>query len=72
MTINHGYGYKTKYAHLSKALVEKGDYVKRGQKIALVGNTGRSTNPHLHYEVHKKGIPVDPLDYILDLNEMIK
>jgi murein DD-endopeptidase MepM/ murein hydrolase activator NlpD len=66
LTINHGYGYKTRYAHLSKFLVKKGEYVKRGQKIALMGNTGRSTGPHLHYEVHLKGVPVDPHQYILN------
>jgi len=49
--INHGYGYKTQYGHMSKILVEVGDSVHRGQKIGLVGNTGRSTGPHLHYEV---------------------
>jgi murein DD-endopeptidase MepM/ murein hydrolase activator NlpD len=66
LTINHGYGYKTRYAHLSKYLVKKGEYVKRGQKIALMGNSGRSTGPHLHYEVHLKGVPVDPHQYILN------
>ena len=64
--INHGYGLKTVYAHLSKALVKKGQYVKRGETIALVGNTGRSTGPHLHYEVHLKKVPTNPLRYILD------
>ena len=64
--INHGYGLKTVYAHLNKALVKKGQYVKRGETIALVGNTGRSTGPHLHYEVHLKKVPTDPLRYILD------
>jgi murein DD-endopeptidase MepM/ murein hydrolase activator NlpD len=66
LTINHGYGLKSKYAHLSKALVKKGESVKRGQKIALMGNTGRSTGPHLHYEVHLKGVPLNPLRYILN------
>lgn len=66
ITINHGYGLKSKYAHLSKSLVKKGESVKRGQQIALMGNTGRSTGPHLHYEVHLKGVPVNPLRYILN------
>jgi len=64
--INHGYGLKTVYAHLAKSLVAKGKYVKRGQKIALLGNSGRSTGPHLHYEVHLNGVPVNPLRYILN------
>ena len=66
ITVKHGYGLKTRYAHLSKFLVKKGQYVKRGEKIALMGNTGRSTAPHLHYEVHLNGVPVNPLRYILN------
>ncbi len=66
ITINHGQGLKTRYAHLHKMLVKKGEHVKRGQTIALVGNTGRTTGPHLHYEVHLNGVPVDPLRYILN------
>ena len=66
VSINHDYGLITKYAHLDKALVKKGQYVKRGQKIALVGATGRTTGPHLHYEVHLNGAPVNPLRYILN------
>ena len=66
VSISHGYGVITRYAHLSKALVKKGQYVKRGETIALVGNTGRSTGTHLHYEVHLNRIAVDPLRYILN------
>jgi murein DD-endopeptidase MepM/ murein hydrolase activator NlpD len=66
ITINHGYGMQTSYLHLNKALVKKDQYVKRGDVIAQVGNTGRSTNPHLHYEVHLKGVPVNPEIYLLD------
>ena len=53
--IRHGFGYETLYAHMSKSLVRKGDRVKRGQVIGLVGSTGTSTSSHLHYEVHKNG-----------------
>ena len=66
VTIKHGHGLVTKYAHLKKALVKKGQYVKRGETIALVGNSGRSTGPHLHYEVHLNKIAVDPLRYIIN------
>jgi murein DD-endopeptidase MepM/ murein hydrolase activator NlpD len=66
LTIKHGYGVITKYAHLKKALVKKGQHVKRGETIALVGNSGRSTGPHLHYEVHLNKLTVNPLRYILN------
>jgi murein DD-endopeptidase MepM/ murein hydrolase activator NlpD len=66
VTVRHGYGLMTKYAHLKKALVKKGQRVKRGETIALVGNSGRSTGPHLHYEVHLNNMAVDPLRYILN------
>ena len=64
--IDHGHGLITRYAHLQKALVKKGRSIKRGETIALVGNTGRSTGPHLHYGVYLNGMPVNPLDYILN------
>jgi murein DD-endopeptidase MepM/ murein hydrolase activator NlpD len=64
--IDHGYGMVTRYGHLKKPLVKRGEHVKRGDKIGLVGNTGRSTAPHLHYEVHLNGIPVNPSKYILN------
>jgi murein DD-endopeptidase MepM/ murein hydrolase activator NlpD len=66
MTINHGYNLKTRYGHLHKFRVNKGTSVKRGQIIAEVGNTGRCTGPHLHYEVLLNGVPVNPLRYILN------
>ncbi len=61
--INHGFGYRTCYAHLSKIFVKEGDSVKRGQVIGHVGSTGRSTGPHLHYEVRYRGTPVNPEIY---------
>jgi murein DD-endopeptidase MepM/ murein hydrolase activator NlpD len=61
--INHGYGYVTKYAHLSQSNVKVGQKVKRGDVIGLTGNTGYSTGPHLHYEVIKNGVKVNPYDY---------
>tara|TARA_B100000686_G_C16795982_1_gene982380 strand:- start:2560 stop:3489 length:930 start_codon:yes stop_codon:yes gene_type:complete len=64
--IDHGYGYVTRYGHNSRHLVKAGDKVKRGQTIALVGNTGRSTGPHLHYEVIFNGVPRNPRNYILE------
>ncbi len=64
--VDHGYGVMTRYGHNSKHLVKVGDRVKRGQVIALVGNTGRSTGPHVHYEVLLHGVPVSPKNYILE------
>ncbi len=64
--ILHNYGYKTIYAHLKKRLVKVGQKVKRGEVIGLVGSTGKSTAPHLHYEVRVHNKPVNPLNYILE------
>jgi murein DD-endopeptidase MepM/ murein hydrolase activator NlpD len=61
--INHGYGYKTLYAHMSKFIVKQGQKVKRGELIGYVGNTGTSVAPHLHYEVIKNGKKIDPVNF---------
>jgi murein DD-endopeptidase MepM/ murein hydrolase activator NlpD len=66
LVIDHGYGVKTRYGHLSEIHVRLGDRVKRGDKVASVGNTGRSTGPHLHYEVRVNGIPENPRKFILE------
>jgi murein DD-endopeptidase MepM/ murein hydrolase activator NlpD len=62
--INHGNGYVTRYAHNQRALVSVGDTVQKGQAIALMGSTGRSTGPHLHFEVLKQGRAVDPMTFV--------
>lgn len=66
LSINHGYGIKTRYAHLSRAIVKPGQWVKRGQQIAKMGNSGLSTGSHLHYEVWREGKPVNPAEFIID------
>lgn len=63
IVIDHGFSYETVYAHLSKFNVRRGQQVKRGQVIGYVGNTGKSTAPHLHYEVRRNGMPVNPIHY---------
>ena len=69
VVINHGYGYETLYAHMNKIDVRKGQRVVRGEVIGEVGNTGKSTGPHLHYEVHVKGRVVNPVNYyFMDLS----
>ena len=62
--INHGGGYITRYAHNKENLVKPGDVVKKGQVLAYMGSSGRSTGPHVHFEVYKNGRPVDPAAYI--------
>lgn len=62
--INHGNGLATRYCHNEKLLVKQGDMVRKGQEVALIGSTGRSTGPHLHFEVLKNGTQVDPLRFI--------
>jgi murein DD-endopeptidase MepM/ murein hydrolase activator NlpD len=64
--IDHGHGMVTRFGHLYKIVVKRGQTIKRGDTIALMGNTGRSTGPHVHYEVHLNGIPVNPEKYILN------
>lgn len=63
--LNHGQGVVSQYSHLSEAHVKKGDGVRKGQHIANVGSTGRSTSPHLHYEVRVNGVPIDPRRHLL-------
>jgi murein DD-endopeptidase MepM/ murein hydrolase activator NlpD len=63
VVIDHGYGYKTLYAHMSKKAVNPGQKVKRGDIIGYVGNSGASTAPHLHYEVIKNGSKINPINF---------
>ena len=62
--INHGDGYSTRYAHCQEILVNVGEVVDKGQVIAKMGSQGRSTGPHVHYEVLRNGKPVDPKRYV--------
>jgi len=64
VVIDHGNGYLTSYGHNREILVKKGEKVTRGEVISLSGNTGRSTAPHLHYEIMKNGVPIDPAPYL--------
>ena len=69
VVINHGYGYETVYGHMERIKARRGQHVKRGDLIGWVGNTGASTGPHCHYEVHVNGNPVDPVYFFYnDLN----
>lgn len=66
MIINHSNGLQTRYLHLNKIIVKEGDSITKGQEIALSGSTGRSTGPHVHYEIMKDGTPIDPTPYLND------
>lgn len=66
LVIDHGFNFKTEYAHIKEFKVKRGDTVKRGQLIATIGNTGKSTAPHLHYEVHKGNKAVNPIYYFFN------
>ncbi len=66
LVISHGFGMTSRYSHLSKVMVRTGQKVKRGDKLAEVGMSGKTTGPHLHYEVRLNGIPVNPMRYILN------
>ena len=66
LVIDHGFGLRTSYGHAGEIYVEKGERIERGERIASVGSSGRSTGPHLHYAVEVKGKPVDPQDYIFE------
>ena len=64
--VSHGYGYETLYGHMSRITVRQGEKVKKGHKLGEVGDTGLSTAPHLHYEVHYKGKPINPINFCMD------
>jgi murein DD-endopeptidase MepM/ murein hydrolase activator NlpD len=64
VTVNHGFGYQTRYAHLGSMYVHEGQRVKRGALIGTVGTTGKSTGPHLHYEVRYRGVPLNPRNFM--------
>ena len=66
VTIDHGFGYKTRYAHLQKAAVRKGQKLKRGQLVGYIGNTGKTTGVHLHYEVLKNNVQIDPINFFFN------
>jgi murein DD-endopeptidase MepM/ murein hydrolase activator NlpD len=66
VVLRHGYGIETMFGHLAKATVESGQLIKRGDQIGVMGSSGRSTGPHLHYQIMVNGSPVNPQSYILD------
>jgi murein DD-endopeptidase MepM/ murein hydrolase activator NlpD len=78
VVINHGYGYETLYGHMVRVKARRGQRVKRGEVVGYVGSTGKSTGPHLHYEVHKNGRKLDPVYFFYNdltpaqFNEMLK
>jgi murein DD-endopeptidase MepM/ murein hydrolase activator NlpD len=78
VVINHGYGYETLYGHMVRVKARRGQRVKRGEVVGYVGSTGKSTGPHLHYEVHKNGQKLDPVYFFYNdltpeqFNEMLK
>lgn len=72
ITIKHASGVSTHYAHMKKLLVESGQTVKQGETIGLLGSTGRSTGPHLHFEVLKKGVTIDPMPYLQAAGKGVK
>ena len=71
IVIDHGHGLRTFYGHLASTLTKAGDFVQRGEEIGLVGSTGKSTGPHLHYEVRIFDKPVNPENYMLDQNDRL-
>jgi hypothetical protein len=66
VVLDHGFDYKTLYGHMDRLNVQRGQRVKRGDVIGRVGNTGLSSGPHLHYEVHKNGVPIDPANFFFN------
>jgi murein DD-endopeptidase MepM/ murein hydrolase activator NlpD len=64
--IDHGYGVRTTFGHAQRVFVREGETVERGQQIAAVGSTGRSTGPHLHYAIERNGRLTNPIDYIVE------
>ena len=66
LTLDHGFGVKTFYGHADEIFVKVGQRVERGDRVASIGNSGRSTGPHLHYAIHVGGKARDPLNYIFD------
>lgn len=70
--VNHGNGYQTRFGHLSRRYVESGQYVRKGALVGLIGSTGRSTGPHLHYEIRYNGVALDPTPYIRGMRGTVR